>query len=98
MSRPDQAGHRAACDNHRLCRCPAMLPGSVRSDGKLRDLGNRIPLEIITEIYPAHHHLLTSKLGKKVSRNLEAIQQPPLQILPDHAGFPVTSTSSTASP
>src|SRR5690554_6939736 len=40
----------------------------------LRDLGNRIPLEIVTEIYPAHLHLLTSKLGKKVSRNLGAIQ------------------------
>src|SRR5690554_4227063 len=40
----------------------------------LRDLGNRIPLEIITEIYPAHLRLLTSKLGKKVSRNLGAIQ------------------------
>ncbi|WP_373474291.1 hypothetical protein, partial [Sphingorhabdus lacus] len=39
----------------------------------LRDLSHRIPPELIAEIYLAHLRLLTSKLGKKASRNLGAI-------------------------
>jgi hypothetical protein len=51
----------------------------------LRDLGHRIPLELIAEIYLAHLRLLTSNLGKKASRNLGAIQNAKLQRTASHA-------------
>ena len=46
----------------------------------LRDLGHRIPLELIAEIYLDHLRLLTSNLGKKASRNLGAIHISNIQV------------------
>jgi hypothetical protein len=43
----------------------------------LGDLCHRVPLELFTEIGFAHHGLLASKLGKKASINLGAIQTMP---------------------
>src|SRR5689334_10561053 len=40
----------------------------------LRDLAHRVTLKIFAEIRFAHDALLASKLGKKVSTNLGAIQ------------------------
>jgi len=47
------------------------LRDGVSTLGNLRD---RITLELITEIARPHYGLLASNLGKKVSRNLGAIQ------------------------
>jgi len=38
------------------------------------DLGHRVPFELVTGIARTHHGLLASKLGKKASANLAAIQ------------------------
>lgn len=40
----------------------------------LRDLRDRVTLEIVREMSRPHHGLLASKLGKKASTNLGAIQ------------------------
>ncbi|MHA6732046.1 hypothetical protein, partial [Devosia sp. A369] len=53
----------------------------------LGDLTNRVPLEIVAEIGFAHVGLLASKLGRKASTNLGAIQSA-------HANTPLTSLSS----
>src|SRR5690606_6684244 len=39
----------------------------------LGDLGHRIALELVSEIWLPHRRLLSSKLGKKASTNLGAI-------------------------
>lgn len=50
------------------------LRNGIASLGNLRD---RVTLEIIAEMTRPHHGLLASKLGKKASTNLGAIQTKP---------------------
>jgi len=56
-------------------RAHAQALGDLRNRiAPLRDLGHRIPFEIVAEITFTHVGLLASNLGKKASTNLGAIQ------------------------